>query len=84
MINRRICTGSPQLCGYTVDFFEKPLERHSSKTDQDLLFNHGVQMVRDQYVQRPLERSKGKSSGKLKVLKVGLSMSEVHSFQYSS
>jgi hypothetical protein len=38
-------------------------------------------MVRDQYVQRPLEKFKGKSSGKSKVLKVGWSMSEVNSFQ---
>jgi hypothetical protein len=60
MINRGICTGSPQWCGYTADFFEKPLERHSSKTDPKLIVNRGVQMVRDQYVQRPLEKSKGR------------------------
>jgi hypothetical protein len=38
-------------------------------------------MVRDQYVQRPLEKSKGKSSGKPKVLKFRGNMSEVNSFQ---
>jgi hypothetical protein len=54
MINRRIRTGSPQLCGYTADFFEKPLERHSSKTYPKLIVNHGVQMVRRQGVLRPL------------------------------
>jgi hypothetical protein len=38
-------------------------------------------MVRGQYVQSALEKSKGKSSGKPKVLKVRGSMSEVNSFQ---
>jgi hypothetical protein len=60
MHNRRIRTGYPQLCGYTTDFFEKPLERRSSKTNQDLQSNQGLQMVRDQYDQRPLEKSKGR------------------------
>jgi hypothetical protein len=45
---------------YTTDFSEKLLERCCSKTDQDLWSNHGVQLVRDQYVQRPLEKSKGR------------------------
>jgi hypothetical protein len=79
--NRRIRTGYPQLCGYTADFFEKPLERHSSKTDPKLIVNHGVQVVRERWVWRPLEKSKGKSLGKSKVLKMGRSMSEVNYFQ---
>jgi hypothetical protein len=53
--------GYPQLCGHTTDFFEKPLERRSIKTDQGLSFNLGLQMVRGQQVQRPLEKSKGES-----------------------